>query len=134
MRMAAIMMPTEGFIMIQAAHVVLYSREPDLLRAFFRDVLQFPAVDAGHGWLIFALPPTELALHPHDGPGRHQLYLMCDDLKATVKELKAKGVAFTRPVGEERWGRLTAFRLPDGEEIYLYQPKHPSPLAGVGPS
>ncbi|MGB6902205.1 MAG: VOC family protein, partial [Acidobacteriaceae bacterium] len=133
MRKAAIMMASEGLTMIQAAHVILYSREPEKLRAFFRDVLQFPAVDAGHGWLIFALPPAELALHPHDGPGRHQLYLMCDNLEATVKELKAKGVEFTRPVNEERWGRLTAFRLPDGEEMYLYQPKHPSPLAGVGP-
>jgi len=118
--------------MISGAHMVLYTREPDRLRTFFRDVLQFPAVDAGHGWLIFALPPAELALHPHDGPGRHQLYLMCDDLEATTKELKARGVEFCQPVKKERWGLLTAFRLPDGEEMYLYQPKHASPLAGIG--
>jgi len=120
--------------MIRAAHMVLFTREPERLRAFFRDVLEFPAVDARHGWLIFALPPSELAVHPTDGEGRHQLYLMCDDLEATVKELKAKGVEFTRPMHEERWGLLTAFRLPDGEELYLYEPKHASPLAGVGKS
>jgi catechol 2,3-dioxygenase-like lactoylglutathione lyase family enzyme len=118
--------------MIQAAHVVLHSREPERLRAFFRDVLNFPSVDAGRGWLIFALPPSEMAVHPHDGPGHHQLYLMCDDLEATVKELEAKGVEFTKPVNELRWGRLAAFRLPDGEEMYLYAAKHASPLAGVG--
>lgn len=120
--------------MIQAAHMVLFTREPEQLRAFFRDVLEFPAVDAGHGWLIFALPPSELAVHPADGEGRHQLYLMCDDLEATEKQLKAKGVEFTKPMHEERWGKLTAFRLPDGEELYLYEPKHASPLAGVGKS
>jgi catechol 2,3-dioxygenase-like lactoylglutathione lyase family enzyme len=118
--------------MIQAAHVVLSSHEPERLRVFFRDVLGFPSVDAGGGWLIFALPTVELAVHPEDGMARHQLYLMCDDLAATMKELTAKGVEFTQPVKELRWGRLAAFRLPDGEELYLYEPKHASPLAGVG--
>ena len=118
--------------MINAAHMVLHSREPEGLRTFFRDVLNFPSVDAGRGWLIFALPPSEMAVHPHDGPGRHQLYLMCDDLEATVKELEAKGVEFTKAVEELRWGRLVAFRLPDGEEMYLYEAKHASPLAVVG--
>jgi catechol 2,3-dioxygenase-like lactoylglutathione lyase family enzyme len=120
--------------MIQAAHVVLSSREPERLRAFFRDVRGFPSVDAGGGWLIFALPPAELAVHPEDGAARHQLYLMCDDLAETMKELTAKGVEFTQPVKELRWGRLAAFRLPDGEELYLYEAKHASPLAGVGGS
>lgn len=119
--------------MIHAAHMVLYSREPERLRAFFRDVLQFPWVDAGHGWLIFALPPSEAAVHPADGTTGHQLYLMCDNLAATVDELKAKGVEFTRPVREERWGKLAAFQLPDGQEMSLYEPKHASPLQGVGP-
>jgi catechol 2,3-dioxygenase-like lactoylglutathione lyase family enzyme len=120
--------------MIQAAHVVLSTREPERLREFFRDVLGFPSGDAGGGWLIFALPPAEVAMHPHEGAGRHQLYLVCDDLGETIKELTAKGVEFTKAVEELRWGRLTAFRLPDGEELYLYEPKHASPLAGVGPA
>lgn len=89
--------------MIQAAHVVLSTREPERLREFFRDVLGFPSVDAGGGWLIFALPPAEVAMHPHEGAGRHQLYLMCDDLGKTMKELTAKGVEFTKPVEELRW-------------------------------
>lgn len=118
--------------MIHAAHVVMYTREPERLRAFFRDVLGFPAVDAGGGWLIFALPPAELAVHPHEGPGKHQLYLMCDNIGQTVRELTAKGVEFTDPVRELEWGKLTAFRLPDGEPLYLYEPKHPSLLPGVG--
>ena len=113
--------------MIHAAHMVLYTREPERLRAFFRDALQFPAVDAGGGWLI-----SELAVHPHDGAGRHQLYLMCDDIEATMKELTAKGVEFTQPVKDLGWGLLTAFRLPDGEELSLYEPKHASLLPGVG--
>src|SRR6202034_3395627 len=91
-----------GAGMIQAAHVVISSREPEKLRAFFRDVLGFPSADAGRGWLIFALPPAELAVHPEDGAARHQLYLMCDDLAETVKELTAKGVEFTQPVEELR--------------------------------
>lgn len=120
--------------MINAAHVVLYSREPERLRAFFRDVLKFPFVDAGRGWLIFALPPSELAVHPQDGVARHQLYLMCDDIEETVSGLKARGVEFTQPPRELDWGWLAAFNLPDGQELYLYEPTHPSPLAGVGPA
>ncbi len=113
--------------MINAAHVVLYTREPKKLRAFFNDVLQFPAVDAGGGWLIFALPPAEMAVHPHDGAAKHQLYLMCDDIGRTMTELTGKGVEFTQPVKELDWGKLTAFRLPDGEEMFIYEAKHPSP-------
>ena len=118
--------------MIHAAHMVLYTREPERLRAFFRDVLGFPSVDAGGGRLFFALPPSELGMHSHDGAGRHQLYLMCDDIEATMKELTAKGVEFTQPVKDLGWGLLTAFRLPDGEELSLYEPKHASLLPGVG--
>ena len=97
------------------------------MRAFLTDVLGLPSVDAGHGWLIFALPPAEVAAHPTDGDGRHELYLMCDDIHATVAELRAKGVDFIRPIAEERWGSVTAIALPGGGELGLYEPKHPSP-------
>ena len=113
--------------MITGAHSIVYSSDADGVRAFFRDVLGLPAVDAGHGWLIFALPPAEVAAHPTDGPGRHELYLMCDDIGATVEELRAKGVEFTGPVEEERWGLVTAIKLPGGVELGLYEPRHPSP-------
>jgi predicted enzyme related to lactoylglutathione lyase len=114
--------------MISAIHAVMHTRNADALRAFFRDVLEFANVDAGGGWLIFALPPAELGIHPHDGEPHHQLYLMCGDIHATMQELKNKGVEFTQPVKDAGWGLLTALRLPDGEEMFLYQPKHPSPL------
>ncbi len=114
--------------MITGAHTIIYSEDSDRLRAFFDDVLGFPSVDAGHGWLIFALPPAELAVHPADeATARHELYLMCDDLQATVQELETKGVELSRPVREERWGVITAIRLPDGGEIGLYEPRHPTP-------
>jgi catechol 2,3-dioxygenase-like lactoylglutathione lyase family enzyme len=111
--------------MLTGAHVVLYSQDPDADRAFFRDVLGFPAVDAGHGWLIFALPPAEAAFHPAEENGRHELFFTCDDVAAVIRTLEAKGVACT-PIHEERWGLLTRFRLPGGGEIGLYQPKHPT--------
>lgn len=117
--------------MINAIHAVLYTKDAEAIRAFFRDVLEFPNVDAGRGWLIFALPPAELAIHPHDGNPHHQLYLMCEDLNATMQELRNRGVDFTQPVKDAGWGMLTALRLPDGEEMFLYQPKHPSPLTGA---
>lgn len=113
--------------MITGAHVILYTSDPDSLRDWFRDVLEFPSVDAGEGWLIFALPPAEVAMHPADGAGRHELYLMCDDVGATVTALKAKGVEFTSPVSDQRWGLLTSMRIPGGGELGLYQPRHPSP-------
>ena len=123
--------------MINAAHVVIYTRDAEADRAFFRDVLGFPWVDAGDGWLIFALPPSELAMHPTDEAnwkgsealiGHHQLYLMCDNVETTTRELKAKNVEFTRPVQDTGWGLLTSLKLPGGSELWLYQPKHPSPL------
>jgi predicted enzyme related to lactoylglutathione lyase len=113
--------------MITGAHSIIYSADADRVRAFFRDVLELPHVDAGHGWLIFALPPAEVAAHPTDGESRHELYLMCDDIHATVEALRSKGVEFTRPIEEERWGLLTAIRLPGGAEIGLYEPRHPTP-------
>ena len=114
--------------MILGAHVILYSADAGADRTFFRDVLGFDAVDAGGGWLIFALPPAELALHPHETGGAHELYLMCDDVQTTVEELTAKGVEFLRDVSDEGFGLLTAIRLPGGGELGLYEPRHPSPL------
>jgi len=112
---------------ITGAHAIIYSQDADGVRAFLTDVLGLPSVDAGHGWLIFALPPAEVAAHPTDGKGRHELYLVCDDIHATVAELRAKGVDFIRPIAEERWGSVTAISLPGGGELGLYEPKHPSP-------
>jgi predicted enzyme related to lactoylglutathione lyase len=112
---------------ITGAHAIIYSRDADGVRAFLEEVLELPSVDAGHGWLIFALPPAEIAAHPTDGAGHHELYLMCDDIHATVAELEAKGVAFTRPIAKERWGSVTAIALPGGGELGLYEPKHPRP-------
>jgi catechol 2,3-dioxygenase-like lactoylglutathione lyase family enzyme len=126
--------------MITGAHILLYSEKPEADRAFFREVLGFRAVDAGGGWLIFKLPPAEAALHPADGDtrqvhGGHALlgavfYLLCDDLQAEVKALKAKKVQCTQ-VGKERWGIKTTVRLPSGGEIGLYQPTHPTAI-GLG--
>lgn len=116
--------------MINGVHAVVFSRDADGVRAFFRDVLEFPSVDAGGGWLIFALPPAELAAHPTDEEAQHELYLMCDDVHATVDELTGKGVEVTRPVTDEGWGLLTALRLPGGGEIGLYEPRHPKPAGG----
>ena len=113
--------------MISGAHVILYSRDADADRAFFGDVLGFPAVDAGHGWLIFALPPGEAAFHPSDENDVHELYFMCDDLKAEMTSLAKAGVACSE-VQEARWGSITKMRLPGGGEVGLYQPKHPTAL------
>jgi catechol 2,3-dioxygenase-like lactoylglutathione lyase family enzyme len=115
--------------MITGAHAIVYSRDADADRAFFRDVLGFPSVDAGGGWLIFALPPAELAAHPADAGGRHELYLMCDEIEATVADLQAKGVEFTAPVSEAGFGLLTSLKLPGGGELGLYEPRHPIPHA-----
>ncbi len=109
--------------MINGAHTVVSSQDADADRAFFRDVLGFPAVDAGGGWLLFALPPSELAVHPSEGSS-HELFLLCDDLATTMADLEAKGVAFTE-VSEQRWGLLTHLTLPGGSQIGLYEPRHP---------
>ena len=113
--------------MITGAHSIIYTTDPDGVRAFFRDVLELPSVDAGHGWLIFALPPAEVAAHPTEDAPRCELYLMCDDIRSTVAELEAKGVEFVRPIAEERWGLVTAIKLPGGGELGLYEPRHPTP-------
>ena len=113
---------------INGIHTIIYTKDPERVRAFMRDVLGFPAVDAGHGWLIFALPPGELAAHPTDDHARHELYLMCDDIHATLAELRTKGVEVARDISDQGWGLLAAIRLPDGAEFPIYQPRHPSPL------
>ena len=112
--------------MISGAHVVINSTDAEADRTFFRDVLGFAHVDAGHGWLIFALPPSEAAFHPAEKNGGHALYLMCDDLKAEMAALAKKGVT-CGAVQEARWGSITAIRLPGGGDLHLYQPKHPRP-------
>ncbi len=109
-------------------HAIVFSPDAVKVRSFFADVLNMPAVDAGGGWLIFALPPAEMAVHPGDGDRRHELYLMCDDIQATLAELRAKGVEVARDVSDLGWGLLAAIRLPDGGEFPIYQPRHPSPL------
>jgi predicted enzyme related to lactoylglutathione lyase len=113
---------------IHGVHAIIYTNDAQADRAFFRDVIGFESVDAGGGWLIFKLPPAELAAHPDETGGRHELYLMCDDVRATVEELKAKGVEIVRDVAEEGFGLMTAIRLPSGGELGLYEPRHASPL------
>jgi predicted enzyme related to lactoylglutathione lyase len=131
---------------IDGAHVIVHTANARALRDFFRDVLELPWVDAGDGWPIFALPPAEVAAHPVDtgapangaardgphgpkDPSRHELYLTCDDIEATVSELTAKGVEFAGPVVDRGWGLLTAIRLPGGGELGLYEPRHPRQAA-----
>jgi catechol 2,3-dioxygenase-like lactoylglutathione lyase family enzyme len=113
--------------MISGAHVIVYSKNAEADRAFFRDVLGLKSVDAGHGWLIFALPPAEAAFHPAGGSGAHELYFMCDDLKAEMASLSKMNIKCSK-VEEARWGSITKMRLPSGGEVGLYQPKHPTAL------
>ena len=113
--------------MINGLHAIVFSPEADKVRSFFGDVLGLPAVDASQGWLIFAAPPAELAVHPADSRS-HELYLMCDDIHATLAELGGKGVEVAREVSDQGWGLMAAIRLPDGGELPIYEPRHPSPL------
>jgi len=113
--------------MISGAHVVVYSKNAEADRAFFRDILGFKSVDAGHGWLIFALPPTEAAFHPSED-NVHELYFMCDDLKTETASLANRGVKCSK-VEEARWGSITKMQLPSGGSVGLYQPKHPTAIA-----
>jgi hypothetical protein len=114
--------------MIHGAHVIVYSRDAEADRAFLRDVLGFPSVDAGRGWLIFALPPAEVAVHPGEENDKHELYLMCDDVGALREAMAQRGVA-CGPVHEQPWGSLTSVTLPGGGELGIYQPKHETALA-----
>jgi catechol 2,3-dioxygenase-like lactoylglutathione lyase family enzyme len=113
---------------ITGLHTIITTTDADAARTFFRDVLGLPNVDAGDGWLIFKMPPTELAAHPGGTPGVPELYLMCDDIEATVAELTAKGVEFTTPVSDRGWGLLTELKVPGAGTLGLYEPRHPSPL------
>jgi predicted enzyme related to lactoylglutathione lyase len=111
--------------LISGAHVIIYSRDAVADRAFFKDVLGLDSVDTGGGWLIFALPPSEVAIHPTEGQGHHELYLLCEDIEVTAQELERGGVPLKRPFDEARWGRVTEITLPGGGRVGLYQPKHP---------
>ena len=113
--------------MIVGAHAIIYTQRADEARAFLGDALGLRSVDAGNGWLIFALPPTELAIHPGDEP-HHELYLLCDDIARTIAELEAKGASFG-PVSEQPWGRLVTMTIPGGTELPIYEPSHPRPTA-----
>jgi catechol 2,3-dioxygenase-like lactoylglutathione lyase family enzyme len=121
---------------IAGAHTIIFAEDAERARAFLRDVLGFEGVDAGDGWLIFALPPGELAVHPGEGwgtgPGSHVLFLMCHDLEKTVEQLQAKGVEFVSPIQDEGWGRIVQFVIPGAGEMGLYEPRHPSPLPEFG--
>ena len=112
--------------MINGAHVIVYSKDAEADKAFFKNVLKFPHVDAGRGWLIFALPPSEVAVHPSDENDAHEFYLMTDDLDAEMARLKKAGVACSPPAMQP-WGNLTRIRLPGGGELGLYQPRHERP-------
>ena len=126
-------MTQNGDMAITGAHALLYTSEPDAVRGIFRDVFGWRHVDAGDGWLIFALPPAELGIHPAEGPTfeggtRHQLTLMCDDIGATVDELRAKGVEADGEPEDEGFGITTTLRLPGGVEVMLYEPRHPTAI------
>ena len=112
--------------MITGAHIIIYSSNPDADRAFFRDVLEFPNVDVGGGWLIFGLPRSEVALHPAEENGRHEFYLMCDDVERVAGTLQANNLVCSS-IHEERWGRLIEVTLPGGGQLGIYQPKHERP-------
>lgn len=114
--------------MITGAHALVYTKEPQATRAFFRDVLGFGHVDAGDGWLIFALPPAEVGVHPVDGPTGHELYLMCDDIHATVADLRGKGVEFAEEPQERGFGTVAVIQLPGDARLPIYEPRHPTAI------
>jgi catechol 2,3-dioxygenase-like lactoylglutathione lyase family enzyme len=115
--------------MITGAHVILFTPDAEAVREVFRDALGWNHVDAGDGWLIFALPPAELAVHPSEGETQHELYFLCDDVTATVAELRAKGIEVRGEPEDRGWGIATAIVLPGGVEVGLYEPRHPRPAA-----
>jgi len=115
---------------INGVHGLVYTPAAEEVRAFFRDVLGFPSVDAGGGWLIFALPPAELGVHPAE-VNAHELYLMCDDIDATRAELSDKGVEFTGPIMDQGFGRVVKIALPGGGDLALYEPRHPTATASA---
>lgn len=111
--------------MITGLHSIVFSPGAEEDRAFFRDILGLRSVDAGGGWLIFALPPAELAVHPTtDGAGHHELYLMCDDIHATLEDLRGKGVEVADEITDAGWGLLSSVKLPSGADLAIYEPRH----------
>jgi len=112
--------------MINGAHIILYSTDAEADRVFIRDLLGFAGVDAGSGWLIFKLPPAEIAVHPTDGPGKHEFYLMCDDIEKTLADLTARGGTIAHSVSDQAWGLLASIKLPSGSGLSIYQPRHPT--------
>ncbi len=120
--------------MMTGTHVVLYAHDADAARAFFRDVLEYEHVDAGDGWLIFRLPPAEAGIHPtgaqRDAAGRHEIYLMCDDVEATVAELTARGVEFEGAITDEGFGLMTSMKVPGAGHVGLYEPRHATIISG----
>ncbi|WP_020577661.1 VOC family protein [Actinopolymorpha alba] len=115
--------------MIIGAHAVIHATNAEQTRAFFRDILGFSSVDAGGGWLVFAMPPAEISVNPTEGEVRHEFYLICDDLKATVAELAAKGVEFVSDAGDDELGNVAVVKVPGGGELGIYQATHPTALA-----
>ena len=113
--------------MITGMHAIVYSQQAERAREFFRDILELDSVDAGGGWLIFALPPAELAVHPTDGGPGQELYLICDDVEQATRELAERGISMVTPITDQRWGLVTRLRLPSGDEIGLYEPRHSQP-------
>jgi catechol 2,3-dioxygenase-like lactoylglutathione lyase family enzyme len=113
--------------MISGAHVIIYSTDPEADRAFFRDTLKFPHVDAGHGWLIFKLPPAEIAVHPSEENNVHEFYFLCDDLNKAMEDLSKGGIRCSE-VQEQRWGSITKITLPGGGQVGLYEPRHPKAI------
>jgi catechol 2,3-dioxygenase-like lactoylglutathione lyase family enzyme len=117
--------------MINGAHAIIFSRDAEADRAFLKDVLGLPFVDAGGGWLIFALPTAELAVHPDERGGRHELYLLCEDVDSTVTQLESRGIRVERPQDQD-WGRMATIHLPGGGELGIYQPRHPRAASASG--
>jgi predicted enzyme related to lactoylglutathione lyase len=109
-------------------HAIVYSAAPEKDRQFFTDVVGLSSVDAGGGWLVFTLPPAELAVHPDEKGGRAELYFMCEDITATLAALRRKGVKVLRDVSQQRWGLLASIALPSGAELGIYQPRHPTAI------
>jgi hypothetical protein len=109
---------------VTGVHIVIYSKDAEVDRRFFKDILCFPSVDAGHGWLIFAVPAAEVAFHPHDENNKHEMYFVCEDIKSQIVALQTKGVQ-TDKISEEQWGTRTTITLPGGGTVGLYEPKHP---------
>jgi predicted enzyme related to lactoylglutathione lyase len=113
--------------MINAVHSILFAQDADAARAFFSDVLELDSVDAGGGWLIFALPPAELAVHPAEGEPSHELYLMTDDLDHTLEQLRERGVTIASEASDQGWGVLASIEVPGFGPLGLYEPRHPVP-------